>query len=360
MNNQYIKNIQKTIIKDNFDGLVISSGSDIKYLTNFTGEYGTSVLLITKSTNFFITDSRFVNQAKQELDNFEIITVRSGSSYYKCTGEIINKNNLKNCGYYGSDLSYRDFLSMNAECTNTIFSEAPSYIAELRSIKSIAELDKIREACRISMLSFYSTLDLIKPGVSEIEIANELEYQFHKHGGEGYCFDTIVASGPKNGANCHATPSSRKVALGDFITIDFGTYYNGYCSDITRTISLGKQKNLELLKIFKIVSEAKKKGQDSLKPGLKLCELNQIINNIVDKNGYSIPHGPGHSFGLTIHEHPFISPSSDYILKPGVVHTIEPGIYIDGIGGVRQEDDYLITENGYERLTYITDELIVL
>lgn len=201
---------------------------------------------------------------------------------------------------------------------------------------------------------------MIKPGVTEIDIANELEYQFRSRGGSGFCFETIVASGPDNGANCHATASDRKIQLGDFVTIDFGTYYHGYCSDITRTVAVGKAKDPELYKMFDVVRKAKDAGQNSLKPGMVMGELRDIIVKVVEDAGYHIPHGPGHNFGLDIHEQPYICTGSKVTLQPGMVHTIEPGIYIPGIGGVRQEDDFLITEDGYRRITNITDALITL
>ena len=144
------------------------------------------------------------------------------------------------------------------------------------------------------------------------------------------------------------------------MTIDFGTYYHGYCFDITRTVAVGKAKNPELYKMFDVVRKAKDAGQNSLKPGMVMGELRDIIVKVVEDAGYHIPHGPGHNFGLDIHEQPYICTGSKVILQPGMVHTIEPGIYIPGIGGVRQEDDFLITEDGYRRITNITDALITL
>lgn len=144
------------------------------------------------------------------------------------------------------------------------------------------------------------------------------------------------------------------------MTIDFGTYYHGYCSDITRTVAVGKAKNPELYKMFDVVRKAKDAGQNSLKPGMVMGELRDIIVKVVEDAGYHIPHGPGHNFGLDIHEQPYICTGSKVTLQPGMVHTIEPGIYIPGIGGVRQEDDFLITEDGYRRITNITDALITL
>lgn len=357
--NDRVKKIQDSLVADGLDGLVVSKGSDIKYLTGFTGEYGVAVLLITPKKGYFITDGRFVNQAGQETSGLEVVSYSSGSNYFDLTGQLLQEEGVKQCGFYGGDLSYAAHHIMTLPCPDTAFVEAKPYIAQMRAIKTPEEIETIRTACHISERSFYALLDAIKPGVTEIDLANELEYQFRRRGGSGFCFETIVASGPDNGANCHATPSSRKICEGDFITFDFGTYYNGYCSDITRTVCVGKPANPELVHIFEVVKAAKNAGEAVLCPGLMMKDLNAVIHQVVNEAGYTIPHGPGHSFGLEIHEDPYISFSNEYRLQPGVIHTLEPGIYLPGVGGVRQEDDYLITENGYERLTHITDDLII-
>lgn len=357
-----LKNLKERMAKDGFDGLVISKGSDIKYLTGFSGEYGVSTLLITGRKNYFITDNRFTHQAEKEIKDFEVVSHNStpNSNYYKKTGELIGDIKPKRCGYYPNDLTYKNFMDMKGQAGDVNLAEAHTYVTDMRAVKTPDEINKIRKACRISMLSFYSLLENIKANITEIDIANELEYQFRRHGGEGACFDTIVASGPDNGANPHNTVTNRKIGLGDFVTLDFGTFYEGYCSDMTRTISIGEPKNKELKKMFKAVAEAKEAGEKALRPGLKMCELHKVINSVVEKAGYNIPHGPGHGFGLELHEDPFITATNEFELRPGVIHTIEPGIYIPGTGGVRQEDDYLITDTGYEKLSYITEELIIL
>lgn len=196
--------------------------------------------------------------------------------------------------------------------------------------------------------------------MTEIDVANELECQFRSRGGSGFCFETIVASGPDSGACPHATASSRVIEQGDFVTLDFGTYFDGYCSDITRAVVLGRPKEPQLLKVWDIVEQAKELGASMLRPGVTYAEVSNAVNAYVEERGYSIPHGVGHNFGLDIHEAPFMGPANTTPEQSGMCHTIEPGIYLPGIGGVRQEDDYLITEDGCERLTYITDHLIEL
>ena len=362
---QRVQSVAEKLSADGFDALVVSKGSDIKYLTGFTGEYGVAVMVISPKESFMVTDSRFETQAAAETQGLTIQVYPTGSptesSYYGHTGAIIRDMGFKRVGIYSGDLAYGEFKQLQTVAPEAVFEDAPEYITEMRAVKTPEELELILKACWISQRSFYALLDFIKPGVTEAEVAHQLDHLFHTHGGDGWCFPTIVASGPNNGACPHASVSDRKIEYGDFVTIDFGTYYKGYCSDITRTILVGdKPKEPELLECNRIVNEAKKVGESMLKPGAVYSDICKAIRATVEKYGYVIPHGPGHNFGLDIHEAPFLTNTNPDVEKPGMTHTIEPGIYLPGVGGIRQEDDYLITEDGYERLTNISDALIVL
>jgi Xaa-Pro aminopeptidase len=359
--NERVQRVMANINKDGVDGIIISGGSDIKYLTGFTGDYGVSVLVVTPAKMYFITDGRFEFQAQKEVPDAEVIIYSSTQAgYFGAAGELIQELGLKHVGIQADRLTHQDYLTVVAGNTTSTFTDIPDFINTMRRVKTPAEIALIRRACDITERSLYALYDFIKPGVTEIEIANELEYQFRSRGGDGYCFETIVASGPENGANPHATPSDRKIELGDFVTIDFGTGYHGYCSDETRTIAVGKPKNPEMMTIYNTVKAAKQAGEAVLKAGLGMDELDAVVRAIVAEAGYSIPHGIGHSFGLDIHEAPFISAKNPYKLEKNVIHTLEPGIYIPGVCGVRIEDDYLITENGAERLQQSTNNLITL
>lgn len=350
--------LKQKLGQSGFDGIVVSKGTDVRYLSNFTGDIGTTVLFVTKRADYLITDGRFEFQAAEETEGFEIIVWRTGSSIFRELGLLIHKLRLNKIGICPDEISYGDYLKVKAECGAEL-TECERYVENLRAVKDDGELALIRKACAISDASFASLLDFIRPGVTEMDVVNALEFEFRKRGSEGCCFETIVASGPDNGANCHATPTKRKIESGDMITIDFGAFYEGYCSDITRTVALGEP-DPRLVKIYSIVKEAKSAAQAVLKEGVTLKEINAAAVNVIEENGYKIPHGPGHSFGLDIHEFPFISPKVDYSMPCNTVHTLEPGIYIPGIGGVRIEDDYLIKKEGAEQLTHCNDELIIL
>lgn len=360
-----IQKLQAALKADGIEAYVCTKGSDIKYLTGFTGEYGTSVLVVLPGKCHFVTDGRFESQAGTEVGAVaEVHVYRKWDSrpatYYTCAGDILAQEGVEQAGFVASDISFGDYQDLAEHAEKCALAPVADHVQPLRAIKDADEIATIRKACQISMRSFYALLDHIKPGVTEIDVANALEYEFRSRGGSGFCFETIVASGPDNGACPHATVSERKLEKGDFVTIDFGTYYHGYCSDITRTVVLGQAKEPKLYEIWNIVEEAKELGASMLKPGVTYAEVSNAINAYVKDHGYDIPHGVGHNFGLDIHEAPFMGPNNHTPEVPGMIHTIEPGIYVPGLGGVRQEDDYLITEDGYERLTYITDHLIEL
>lgn len=360
-----IERLAAKLAEAGVEALVVTKGSDIKYLTGFTGEYGTSVLVVAASGCHFVTDGRFESQAAAEVGDAAQIHVykRCGmhpATYYTCAGDILRELGVDEAGFVAGDITVGDHADLAEHAQGVRLVPVDDFVATIRMIKDADEIATIRRACQISMRSFYAVLDFIKPGVTEIDVANELEYQFRSRGGSGFCFETIVASGPDNGACPHATASNRVIEQGDFVTLDFGTYLDGYCSDITRTVVLGRPKEPQLLKVWDIVEQAKELGASMLRPGVTYAEVSNAVNAYVEERGYSIPHGVGHNFGLDIHEAPFMGPANTTPEQPGMCHTIEPGIYLPGIGGVRQEDDYLITEDGCERLTYITDHLIEL
>ena len=360
-----IQRLLEAIKADGLETLFVTKGSDIKYLTGFTGEYGTAVLIVSPNGCHFVTDGRFKSQAASEVGSVAEVHVymkwdSKPANYYTCAGDILHEAGVTEAGIVAGDITLGDYGDLTEHAQGVTFKQVKDYVAEIRMIKDADELATIRKACQISMRSFYALLDSIKPGVTEVDVANALEYEFRSRGGSGFCFETIVASGPDNGACPHATASDRKLEYGDFVTIDFGTYYKGYCSDITRTVVIGKAREPKLYEVWKVVEEAKELGASMLKPGVTYAEVSNAINKFVNDHGYSIPHGVGHNFGLDIHEAPFMGPLNTLEEQPGMVHTIEPGIYLPGVGGVRQEDDYLITEDGSERLTYITDHLIEL
>lgn len=237
---------------------------------------------------------------------------------------------------------------------------ASGMIEVLRQVKDADEIDKIKKACEITDKAFEYILGYIKPGISEIDIANTLDFKMREFGASGISFDTIVASG-KRSAMPHGVATDKLIANHELITIDFGCYYQGYCSDMTRTVAVG-QVDSTLEKIYQIVYDANRMVQEALKPGMTGQELDAIARDYIEGQGYgkNFGHSLGHSIGLEVHEAPMAGPNSKNVLKADQFITDEPGIYLENLGGVRIEDDLLIHEDGNEYITKSPRELIVL
>ena len=233
-------------------------------------------------------------------------------------------------------------------------------LSSFRKIKSPEELDRMERAERIGDEAFSYILNELKPGVTELQIAAKLEYFMRSHGAEGTSFDTIVASG-YHSAMPHAVPTEKPLENGDFVTMDFGCRYQGYCSDMTRTVVIGKADPRQK-EIYQIVLEAQQAALEGLRPGMTGTEGDRLARDVIEKAGYGeyFGHGLGHSVGLEIHEKPALSTRDETVLLPGMIETVEPGIYIPGFGGVRIEDMVVLTETGIRNLTTSPKELIEL
>jgi len=339
-----------------FDAIMITSKKNRFYFSNFTGTAGT--ILITNSDNYFITDFRYMDQAKEQTEGFEIIEISKNKN--KNLIKFLNDHNLKNIGFEDGDLSYKQYQELSNIDSDIEYSPLSDEINEYRKIKDDEEVDTIKEAIKITEKAFKKIITYIEPGMKEREVAAELEYYLRKLGGEGPSFDFIIASG-KRSALPHGVASDKTIETGDFITLDFGTYYKGYCSDMTRTIVVGEPEEKQV-EIYNIVLKAHLEVIDKIKPGMTGQEADQIARKIIEEAGYgdNFGHGLGHGLGIEVHEAPRLSTTSEEVLKPGMIVTDEPGIYISGLGGVRIEDDLLITEGGCEVLNSAPKELIIL
>jgi Xaa-Pro aminopeptidase len=233
-------------------------------------------------------------------------------------------------------------------------------VEKLRLIKTDAEIKILKEAAQIADAAFTHILSFIRPGVSELAVSNELEFFMRKQGAAASSFDIIVASGHRS-ALPHGVASEKLIETGEFVTLDFGAYYKGYCSDITRTITVGEPSQ-DLKDIYDVVLEAQLRGLDGIRAGVTGKEADALTRDYITEKGYGqyFGHSTGHGIGLEIHEGPGLSIRSDTVLEPGMAVTVEPGIYIAGLGGVRIEDDVIVTKEGNEILTHSPKELIIL
>ena len=325
-----IEKIRKT---GKADAYLLSSIQNVAYATNFSGDC--SQLLITGTGAYFFTDFRYVEQARSEVKDAEIIMTAAGDRLEKIN-EYLRGEAIRMIGIEKNDVTVKVF---EGYCGT--FEPYYSYI-------DIAE--------ELLLLRMHGLLPLIKPGISELDIRAELEYRMQKQGMD-LAFPTIVAAGP-NSACPHATPSAYKLRPGDFLTIDFGCRYQGYCSDMTRTFGIGNIDG-KRKKIYDIVKYAQASAAAAAVPGANTHDVDAVARDIIAKAGYGeyYDHGTGHGVGRFIHELPVLNPRTSSILEEKMVYTVEPGIYVPEIGGVRIEDMHI---GGYGSVYEFTKDLILL
>lgn len=350
-----LKRIRESMKEKEIDGLLILSDKNRRYITGFTGTSG-AVLIMEESAKL-VTDFRYVEQAEDQVNDFEIIEHQGPMSneiaaQFQATG-------TKRIGFEKDHLTYGIYETFNDKIEGEMV-PVSGIVEELRMIKTQDEISILKDAAKIADDAFDHILSFIKPGVKEIEVSNELEFFMRKQGATSSSFDIIVASGYRS-ALPHGVASEKEIESGELVTLDFGALYKGYCSDITRTVAVGEisEKQKE---IYSTVLEAQKKGMDGLKAGLTGKEADALTRDVINEKGYGryFGHSTGHGIGLDVHEGPGLSHRSDVELKPGMVVTVEPGVYVQGTGGCRIEDDTVITENGNEPLNHSPKELIIL
>lgn len=324
-------------------------------MTNFTGSAG--VVLISTENAQFITDFRYIEQATKQCEGYEI--VQHKGSLPDEVAKQVKKLGIKKLGFEQDHLSYSSFKAYE-KAIGAELVPVSGVVEKLRLIKTESEIKILKEAADIADAAFKHILEFIRPGVTELEVSNELEFFMRKAGAISSSFDIIVASGYRS-ALPHGVASDKIIETGDFVTLDFGAYYKGYVSDITRTVAVGKPDD-KLKEIYGIVLEAQLRGLAGIKPGMTGKEADALTRNFIAQKGYgeNFGHSTGHGIGLEVHEGPALSIKSDTVLEPGMVVTVEPGIYIPGLGGVRIEDDTLITKDHNETLNHSTKELIIL
>ena len=344
-----VNKLRKYMKKENIEAMLVSNFSNIYYYSNFSSEDG--LLLITMDECYLFTDSRYTVQAKKECNDFEIITITR--SYSDSLKEVLKDKEIINLGFeenleYNRYKAFNDKLGLNMIGLN---------IEALKNIKDEEEIARIKKACVIADKCYKHILKFVKLGMKEIEVRNEMLRFMLEQGATKESFDIIVASGER-GAMPHGVASKKKIKNGDFVTLDFGCVHDFYCSDITRTFVVGKPSK-EMLEIYEVVKEAQLKGLDVIKPGIKAKDVDFACRDYINKMGYGdyFTHATGHGLGILVHDALAISPNNDTVLKEGMVFTVEPGIYVEGLGGVRIEDDVVVTSTGCEILTKASKKL---
>lgn len=352
-----IKRLREKLDQENLDLLLVTSLTNIRYLCGYTGSNG--LLLISRNKALFLTDFRYKEQVKKEVKGAEI-KIAQRELFATLTEIDLLKHRRIKAGFEEKYLSFQLYQRLKTLLPQVLWVATENLVESLLVIKDEEEIERIKKAAEISAKAFDEVLPFFRPGTREEDIAAELEYRIKKNGGEGSAFEPIVASGLRS-AMPHARASSKRLKDGEFVTLDFGALYEGYVCDITRTLVLGKA-TAKQEKIYYLVLKAQSKAIDNARPGIKGFELDRVGRDIIKKAGYQeyFGHGLGHGIGLLVHDSPGVGTKSQEVLKPGMVITIEPGVYIPGWGGVRIEDDVLITRNGCKILTHIDRELLEL
>ena len=342
---------------ENGEAALIITNTNRRYLTGFESSLG--YLFVTRNKATLMVDGRYILAAKQTVKNANVVLLYKPSEQLT---ELLKAENIKTV-LLESSISVAQFKRFNESLQDVVCvadGRVDRRLSELREIKSEYEMECIVSAQRIAEKAFAEILNFLKPGVSEREIAAELEYRMKLLGSEGESFDTIVVSGAKS-AMPHGTPDGKKIENGDFVTMDFGATFNGYCSDMTRTVAVGHATDM-MIDVYNTVLAAQKAAENTVKSGVLGADVDKAARDVIAGKGYGkyFTHSTGHSIGLEVHESPAVSPKSDAILKSGNIITNEPGIYIDEKFGVRIEDMLLVTDSGCKNLTKCEKTLIIL
>jgi Xaa-Pro aminopeptidase len=351
-----ILEVQKYLEKSGLDALLVSHLPHVRYLTGFTGSNGLAVL--TSSRPYFLTDNRYREQAKREINGFEIIV--SPDTLLKAARKRGMLNGRKRIGFEAQYLTFSAFENLKKLFPSARLVSKRSAIENIAAVKEESEVEVIRHAAAITDKVFKKVLLVLKPGVKELDIAAEISYWHQRFGADGDAFDSIVASGPR-GALPHGRATEKRIKKGEFVTLDFGCRYRGYHSDLTRTVAVGRPTQRGR-RIYHTVLEAQQKAIEATSPGIPARNLDVAARNHIRQKGYGkyFIHSLGHGLGIEIHEPLRLSPKSKDVVREGNVFTIEPGIYIRDFGGVRIEDDVVVLKTGCEVLTKSPKELIIL
>ncbi len=332
-----------------WSAVLITDPANVFYFSGFTGCRGDANLFITQSTLHILTDARYTLQVKEQCPHYTVLG--TSASDLTALGAFLHPTNSMRVGFENETISYDLWHRLTSKYPDIVFVPVHQHITSLRSVKDAQECILIEQACQCAVNALKETVPYIHVGVSEQDLAAELEYRMRLQGASGPSFETIVASGPRS-ALPHGAASARHIEYGDCVTIDFGAVYQGYCSDMTRTFFVGDGSEL-LREIYHTVLQAQQAAMDQFYVGMPANELDGIARQVIIDAGYGkyFTHSLGHGVGIDIHEALSVGKRETKPIVPGMVFSIEPGIYIEGVGGVRIEDLVVCEETGLRVLT---------
>ena len=349
-----IARIRERLQAEQADVFLISNPVNRRYITGFTGSAG--LVWISSTKQALLTDFRYVEQVKAECPGWELVRIET---YSDTLEELIGQEGVRSIVFEEEYVTVKQLKEWQERFPSVELKGSSGWVETLRMRKTPEEIERIRRAAQIGDEAFAELLPTIKSGLTEQEIALRLEFLMREKGASAMSFAPIVGSGPQS-ALPHARPGDRILSYGDFEVFDFGCVWNGYCSDMTRTIVIGEPEEQHLL-IYDLVLKAQMEALRAVAPGRTGAEIDAIAREIISEAGYGdyFGHGLGHSLGLEVHENPRLSKVDNTVLEPGMSVTVEPGVYLPGFGGVRIEDLVVVTEDGHEVLTSTFKELYV-
>jgi Xaa-Pro aminopeptidase len=339
------------------EAVIIHKPSNMRYLSGYTGE---GMLVLSHGVRAVITDFRYTEQVGQQAPGWTCLEISTGIGHADLVGQVLKEHGLTSARYEDDYVTVKGYETLVQKLPGVALTSLNRAPEALRMVKDEDELALMEKACALSSQAFDYICGVIKPGMTEQQLKLELEYRMLSLGADSVAFSTIVASGP-NGSLPHAVPGSRRVEKGDMVTLDFGARVNGYCADMTRTVAVGEP-SAKMKEIYAIVLEAQMTCQDALAPGKVCKDIDALARDIIGAAGYGehFGHGLGHGVGIDIHEEPRLSRVGVELLTPGHVVTVEPGIYLPGIGGVRVENTCVITQSGARSLVDAPRDLLVI
>lgn len=352
----HIKKIAAKLDEYGLNAMLVTSEPGEFYAVGFHGE---GVTLITPEESWYFTDSRYIEAAQEQVKFARVSLPEKGKNYRQVVDELIKEKNLEIVGFEDAYMTVAAHERWSLDLSVPL-KPASGLLESLRASKDDEEVEAMIAAQTIAEKALTDTLEYLKPGMTEKEVAAYLEYRMVSYGAEKKSFDTIIASGP-NSSKPHAVPGDRKIQNGDFVTIDFGCVVNGYCSDTTRTVAVGEPTE-EMCKVYDTVLQAQLAGIAAAKAGLTGKEIDGAARKVIEDAGYGeyFGHSFGHSLGIEIHESPNLSPSNPDPMPVGAIVSAEPGIYLPGKFGVRIEDVLILKEDGCVDITKYPKDLIIL
>ncbi len=356
-----VDRLRAALGENEIDAMLVSSPENRRYLSGFTGSAG--YLLISEEGQVLVTDFRYTEQAEKQAPGYRVERMTAGQGW-KWLPELAHEAGLERVGFEASDVSvathsaFRKAICEHEESTGLDLVETSELVDKMRAVKDRDELDILTKAVEVTDVALETVAARVEPGITEGEVAWELEKSMREQGAEGLAFETIVAAGP-NGALPHHLADETPLEEGQAVVIDMGAKYDGYCADLTRTIVVGEPDE-KFAGVYNKVLEAQIEAEEQVRPGMTGQEVDAISRDIIADAGYgdNFGHSLGHGVGLAVHEYPRVGPTGEDAIEDGMVFTIEPGIYLSGWGGVRIED-IVVMENGRARVLSRATKLAV-